>query len=435
VFGLTLLSTLLAGIIPAVRASRTNVAEIMNDESRGSSSQRMGRISRGLVVAQLAVSCSLLVAAGLMIRTVINVASFDYGFDSANIFTARVGLFEKDYPTPAAQLQFYDGLLERLAGHAGLRAAAFTSDLPGRGTGQRLPLTLDGVAYATDQDHPLARRIVITPDYFSVVGVAPLRGRTFTRTDGSDGEPVAIVNERFVSLFFPNQDPLGARIKLGPPDVPWRRIVGVVPDLYAGGAIGGLDQRHEGVYIPLAQNVINFMSLVVRTEQAPAAHAATIQDEVNRMDAALPLYWVRSLSDQYSLDTWFYRAFGSLFVAFGLAALAMATIGLYGIMAFAASSRTREIGVRMALGADRRNVLLLILRQGAWQLGIGLAVGLGLAALLSRALGILLFNVRPWDPTIFATVVLALALAGLVACLVPASRATRTDPVDALRYD
>jgi ABC-type antimicrobial peptide transport system permease subunit len=156
---------------------------------------------------------------------------------------------------------------------------------------------------------------------------------------------------------------------------------------------------------------------------------------VNKLDAALPLYWVRSMSDQYALDGWFYRAFGSLFVAFGLAALAMATIGLYGIMAFSASSRTREIGVRMALGADRRNVLVLILQQGAWQLGLGLAVGLGLAALLSRALGILLFNVKPWDPTIFAAVVTALALAGLLACLIPATRATRTEPVDALRYD
>jgi predicted permease len=435
VIALTLISTLLAGIIPAVRASRANVAEIMNDESRGSSGQRMGRISRALVVAQLAVSCSLLVAAGLMIRTVINVGQFDFGFDATNIFTARVGLFEKDYPTPVAQMQFYDGLLDRLGGHTGLRAAAFTSDLPGRGTSQMQPLTVDGVAYATEQDHPLARRIVITSDYFDVVGVKPIRGRAFARSDVADGEPVAIVNERFVSLFFQDRDPLGARIKLGQADVPWRRIVGVVPDLYLGGAIGAINPRHEGVYIPLAQNVINFMSLVVRTEQPPSTHAASIQGEVNKLDAALPLYWVRSMSDQYALDGWFYRAFGSLFVAFGLAALAMATIGLYGIMAFSASSRTREIGVRMALGADRRNVLVLILRQGAWQLGLGLAVGLGLAALLSRALGILLFNVKPWDPTIFTAVVTALALAGLLACLIPATRATRTEPVDALRYD
>lgn len=435
VIGLTLVATVLAGIIPAVRASRPNVAEIMNDESRGSSGRRLGRISRGLVVAQLAVSCSLLVAAGLMIRTVVNVTAFDYGFDTANIFTARVGLFENDYPTPEAQLRFYEGLHDRLEGRPGLRAAAFTSDLPGRGTSQMQPLSVDGVAYATGEDHPLARRVVITPDYFDVVGVRPVSGRGFSRADGADGEPVAIVNERFVSLFFPVQDPLGARIRLGPDDAPWRRIVGVVPDLHLGGAIGAINPRHEGVYIPLAQNVINFMSLVVRTEQAPASYAATIQDDVNRIDGALPLYWVRSLSDQYSLDTWFYRAFGSLFVAFGLAALAMATIGLYGVMAFAASSRTREIGVRMALGADRRNVLLLILRQGAWQVGMGLAVGVGLAALLARALGLLLFNVRPWDPTIFAAVVAALALAGLVACLIPAGRATRTDPVNALRYD
>jgi predicted permease len=435
VVALALLSTLLAGVIPALRASRANVAEILNDESRGSSGLRMGRISRALVVAQLAISCSLLVAAGLMIRTVVNVTRFDYGFDTANIFTARLGLFEKDYPTPRSQLQFYDQVLDRLDGRPGLRAAAFTSDLPGRGTGQMLPLTVDGVAYPTDQDHPLARRIVITPGYFDVVGVGAVRGRTFTRADGAEGEPVAIVNERFVSLFFPDRDPLDARIRLGQGDVPWRRIVGVVPDLHMGGAIGPVNRRDEGVYIPLAQNVINFMSLVARTEQAPATYAATVQDEVNRLDAALPLYWVRSLTDQYALDTWFYRAFGTLFVAFGLAALAMATIGLYAIMAFSASTRTREIGVRMALGADRRNVLLLILRQGAWQIGAGLALGLGLAALLSRALGLLLFDVKPWDPVIFGAVVMTLAVAGLLACLIPAGRATRTDPVDALRYD
>ena len=435
VVGLTVLSTLLAGIIPALRASKANVAEIMSDESRGSSSLRMGRISRALVIGQLAVSCGLLVAAGLMIRTVVNVARFDYGFRTDNIFTARLGLFEKDYPTPQAQLQFYDGLIARLVGQPGVRAVAFTSDLPGRGTGQMHPLTVDGVAYPTNQDHPLARRIVITPGYFDVVGVKPLRGRGFARTDGPEAAPVAIVNEHFVQLFFKDGDPLGARIKLGPDDVPWRTIVGVVPDLYLGGAIGALNPRHEGVYIPLAQNVINFMSLTVGTEQAAMTYTATIQNAVHQLDAALPLYWVRSLSDQYSLDTWFFRAFGTLFIAFGIAALAMATIGLYGIMAFSTGSRTREIGVRMALGADARTVMRLILQQGAWQLGAGLLLGLVLAALLSRALGILLFGVAPWDPVIFAAVIVTLALAGLLACVIPARRATHIDPVHALRYD
>ena len=434
VVGLTGLVTLLAGTLPALRATRTDVAAIMNDEARGSSSGRMGGLSRGLVVAQLAVSCGLLVAAGLMIRTVINISRFDYGFATNDVFTARLGLFEKDYPTPQAQWQFYDAVMQGLDGRPGIRAVAFTSDLPARG-GQMHPLTVDGVAYPTEQDHPLARRIVITPRYFDIVDVKPVRGRAFERSDGPDAPPVAIVNQRFVELFFKDRDPLGARIKLGADDVPWRTIVGVVPDLHLGGAINAFNPRHEGVYIPLAQNVINFMSLVVRTDQAAMSYTATIQDEVHRRDEALPLYWVRSLADQYRLDTWFYRAFGTLFVAFGLAALAMATIGLYGVMSFSTGNRTREIGVRMALGAERRNVLLMILRQGAWQIAAGLALGLGVAALLSRGLGILLFGVRPWDPAVFAVVVVSLAAAGTLASFIPARRATRIEPVEALRLD
>ena len=435
VVGLTVVSTLMAGTIPALRASRTNLSEVMNDEARGSSSRRMGRVNKGLVVAQLAVSCGLLVAAGLMIRTVVNIARFDYGFATANVFTARLGLFEKDYPTKAAQLQFYDALTERLEGRPGVRTVAFTSDLPARGSSQMQPVTIDGVAYPADQDHPLARRVVITPGYFDVVSVRPVRGRAFARADGPDSEPVAIVNERFAQLLLPGRDPLGTRIKLGQDDVPWRRIVGVVPDLHLGGGVGAVNPRNEGVYIPLSQSVINFMSLVVRTEQAPMTYTATIQAEVNQIDPALPLYWARSLADQYALDTWFYRAFGTLFVAFGLAALAMATIGLYGIMSFSARNRTREIGVRMALGAGARTVLLMIVRQGAGQLAGGLGLGLAIAALLSRGLGVLLFGVQPWDPAIFAAVVLTLAGAGLVACFIPARRASHVDPVEALRYD
>jgi ABC-type antimicrobial peptide transport system permease subunit len=238
-----------------------------------------------------------------------------------------------------------------------------------------------------------------------------------------------------VQSLLPGRDPIGMRIKLGLDDGPWRRIVGVVPDLYLGGAIGSINPRNEGVYIPLSQNVINFMSLVLRTEQAPMTYTAAIQSEVNRIDPALPLYWVRSLADQYALDTWFYRAFGTLFVAFGLAALALATIGLYGIMSFSARNRTREIGVRMALGAGTRAVMLMIVRQGVWQLAVGLSLGLAFAALLSKALGILLFGVQPWDPLIFSVVVASLSLAGLVACFIPARRAAHVDPVEAVRYD
>ncbi|MEX1258551.1 MAG: ABC transporter permease [Gemmatimonadota bacterium] len=433
VIGLTFLSTLLAGTIPALRASRPNVGEILSDESRGSSGMRVGRVSKGLVVAQIAVSCGLLVGAGLMIRTVVNVARFDYGFNTENVFTARLGLFQNDYPTPQSQLQFYEELQRRLEVRPGVRAVAFTSDLPARG-GQMRPITVDGVTYPTDSDHPLARRIVITPEYFDIVDAAPVRGRGFNSLDGADSQPVAIVTEHFLEMLPENQDPLGTQIRMGD-DEPWRTIVGVVPNLHLGGAIGAINPRHDGVYIPLAQNVINFMSLVVRTEQAPMTNTAMIQDVVGTLDPALPLYWVRSLQEQYDLDTWFFRAFGTLFMAFGFAALAMATIGLYGVMSFTAGNRTREIGLRMALGADARSVLTLILRQGALQVGLGLLIGVGLALLLAQGLGILLFGVEPWDPGIFGGVVVALALTALVACFIPAQRATRVDPVEAMRYE
>jgi len=435
VVGLTILATLLAGTVPAFRAASTDVSEILNDEARGSSGMRLGRISKGLVVAEIALSCGLLVAAGLMIKTVVNVARFDPGFTSENVFTARLGLFEADYPTPTAQWQFYEELVRGLERRPGVRSVAFTSDLPMRGAQMR-PLSVDGVAYPSEQDHPLARRVVITPRYFETFDVQPVRGRVFTDADGVGSLPVAIVNERFVERFLPNEDPVGRRIRLGDgEEEPWRTIVGVVPDMHLGGTGNALDPRHEGVYVPLEQNVINFMSLVVRTEQAPMTYTTIIQDEINAIDSGLPIYWVRSLDDQYALDTWFYRAFGTLFMAFGFAALALATIGLYGVMSFSASNRTREIGVRMALGAHRRDVLMLIMRQGAVQVAVGLAIGLGLAALLSQGLGILLFGVEPWDPVIFTAVVLTLGLAAFAACAMPGRRATKVDPIQALRYD
>lgn len=428
-------SAILAGTIPAVRASNSDVAEILNDEARGSSGLRLGRISKTLVIGQLALSCGLLVASGLMIRTIVNIARFDYGYQTSNVYTARLGLFAKDYPTPTAQRQFYERARERIEALPGVKAVAYGSDLPGRGSSQMQRLSVVGTPYPTEQDHPIARRLVITPRYFEIFDVRPLRGRTFTQADADGSLPVALVTQRFVDRFLGTGDPVGRRVKLGADTEPWRTVVGVVPDMHIGGAIGQLDPQDEGVYVPLAQNVINFMSLIVRTDRAPATYASAIQGAINQVDPTLPLYWVRSLDDQYRLDTTFYRLFGTLFTAFGVAALALGVVGLYGVMSFSVSNRIREIGVRMALGAQPGTVRLMILRQGAVQIAVGGAIGLALAALLSRGLGILLFDVKPWDPVVFTVVIGALATAGLVACLVPARRATRVDPGDALRYE
>jgi predicted permease len=434
VLALTALSAVLAGTIPALRASTGDVSEILNDEARGSSGLRLGRISKVLVVAQLAFSCGLLVAAGLMIRTIVNVTRFDYGFTTANVYTARLGLFAKDYPTSLAQRQFYDRVRERIRALPGVRAVAYTSDLPARGS-QMLRLSVDGATYPAEQDHPRARRVVITHGYFDVFDVKPLTGRTFAETDRAEAPPVAIVTERFVQRFLAGANPLGKRIKLGEDTAPWRTIIGVVPNMHLGGAIGQLEPQDEGVYLPLDQNVINFMSLIVRTAADPMSYASAIQSEVNTVDPALPLYWVRSLEQQYRLDTWFFRAFGTLFMAFGFTALALAVVGFYGVMSFSVGQRTREIGVRMALGAQARSVVRLVLRQGSAQLAVGVLLGLGFAAVLSRGLATMLFGVKPWDPAVFAVVVATLSVSGVAACLIPARRATRVDPIDALRYE
>jgi len=276
---------------------------------------------------------------------------------------------------------------------------------------------------------------VIAPAYFDVFGAKPIAGRSFTDADREGSLPVAIINQRFVQRFLGDGDPLGRQIRLGDDAAPWRTIVGVVPDMHLGGAFAQLDVHDEGVYLPLAQNVINFMSVIVRTERDPMMYASAIRTEVNKIDPALPLYWVRSLEQQYELDTWFFRAFGTLFMAFGFAALALAVVGLYGVMSFSVAQRTRELGVRMALGAQARRILQLVLGQGGLQLGIGLLIGVGFAAILSRALQAMLFGVKPWDPVVFALVAATLSVSGVTACLIPAVRAMRLDPVDALRYE
>jgi ABC-type antimicrobial peptide transport system permease subunit len=202
--------------------------------------------------------------------------------------------------------------------------------------------------------------------------------------------------------------------------------------MYLGGPN---NEDPHGFYIPLAQNLARFTSIAMRTEVPAMGLATMVRDEVSAMDSNLPIYWVRTLEETMKASTFFFGVFGTLFMIFGFVALFLASIGLYGVMAFSVNRRTQEIGLRMALGANETRVVRLILRQGLWQLGVGVVVGLGLGAGLSRMMRIVLFQVEPWDPTIFAAIVVTLTLAGLLACSVPAKRATQVDPMDSMRYE
>ncbi len=433
VLALVLVSAVIAGIIPAVKSSGSDVNEVLKDESRGSSSLRIGKFSRALVVVEIALSFGLLVAAGLMIRSVTKLRNIDYGFAPEEIFTARVGLFETDYPDDPSRVRFFDEVQERLGALPGVRSAAISTNLPGLGSG-RSRIGIDGETYDRDQDYPLARQNVVSPGYFETFGVRVLQGREFVAQDREGVLPVAIVNQSFVETFFPGESPLGRRFRVGDSETeePWLMVVGVVPDLFMGGPE---NEDPEGFYVPMAQNVARFMFMIARTDANAIALAPLVRDEVVAVDENLPIYWVRTLEGAIAESTWFYTVFGTLFVVFGGVALFLAAIGLYGVMSFAVSRRTKEVGVRMALGAGRGDVMKLVLKQGLWQLAVGVVLGAGLGALLSRGLQDILFEVGSLDLLTFVAIAIVLVSTGILASLVPARRATRVDPMVALRYE
>ena len=379
----------------------------------------------------------------------------NFGFATTTVLTARIALPEGKYPDGTHQLRFYEELQTRLATLPGVAAASLGTTLPAASKSPRDRLAVEGQAYATERDYPLTGTGVIAPGYFATFGVAPRRGRDFSSGDREGTLAVAIVNESFARRFLHGRDPIGRRIRVGGPDTkqPWRTIVGVAPDLYVSGPN---DREPDGVYIPVAQAPQRILSLALRTAcphhppisggrsivgVSPAGgcdpHALTtaVRDVVTAIDADLPIYDVKSMPEAIHDQTWFYDVFGAIFMIFGFVALFLAAVGLYGVMAFSVSRRTREMGIRIALGAQARDVLALVLRQGVAQIGVGLLLGLTLAAGLSQFVALLLFRVEPRDPSVFATVVVALFLTGIVACLVPARRATRVDPMVALRAE
>ena len=430
------LAALVSGALPAVRASATDVNSVLKDESRGSSSLSLGRLSRGLVVAEVAMSVALLVASGLMIKSVLTLRDLDYGFPTHDVFTARVALFEERYPTPDDRQRVWDEIERRARELPGVRAAAIVDALPGLGSnGGRV--AIEGESYAADRDLPPTRWVRVSPGFFETFEVDVLAGRPFDERDVRDAPQVAIVNESFVRRHFADGQALGRRVRLGDlrSEASWREIVGVVPDMRLEG-VGNTDPPPpDGVYLPVAQDDSRFLSITLVGSGAPLSYAEPVRDLVSAVDADTPIYFVRTLQAAIDEGLWFYRIFGGLFAAFGAAALFLASVGLFGVMSFSVSRRAPEMGIRMALGAQAAQVRRLVLGQSMRQMALGMALGAGLAVLVARGLQMVVYGARPWDPATYALVFLVLAATGLVATAVPAMRATRVDPVEALRSE
>jgi putative ABC transport system permease protein len=432
------LSALVAGGIPAVKASGADVNSVLKDESRGSSGLRIGKLTRVLVIGEIAMSMAMLVASGLMVKGVVKLNNEDYGFPTENIFTARVGVFPERFPDPESRLRFWEDIEQRVAQLPGVLAASMTGSLPGLGSfGSRV--MIDGQSYDADRDVPVARFAAVTPDFNDTFEFDALQGRWIERTDNAEAPEVVVVNEAFVERYFTDGQALGRSVRLGGLEStdPWREIVGVVPNhrMEGVGDPGEEEINAPGFYLPLAQYDLRFASIAARVDREPLRLTNSVRDAVAAADADTPIYWARTLAQAMNENLWFYRVFGNLFLAFGLAALFLASVGLYGVMSFSVSHRVSEMGVRMALGAEAAQVIGLIIRQGLVQIVIGLVIGTGLAMLVARGLTLLLYQVEPWDPATFAGVLALLVVTGVGASAIPALRATKVDPIVALQAE
>jgi putative ABC transport system permease protein len=434
VCGLTLLASLLAGMIPALRAARTDPGEILQDSSRGNTGLRLGRFGAALAVAEIALSCALLVPTGLTVKSLMNLARLDLGFSPERVLTAEISIYGPAYEDVGARRRYYAELGRRLAGLPGAPPFAFLSSPPlGSRVDPQLPFAVEGSVPAAGTSPPSARWFAVSPGYFEIFGLRRLAGRNFAETDGVDAPAVAVVSRSFAERFFPGGSPVGWRIQAGGADRSWRTVIGVVADLSFGGLDGG--RSPAAMYLPWEQSRPSGGVLAVRAVGPLAPLAAAVRRAAVATDPEVPVWALATMRERIDGVAGPFTRAGVLFGLFGAVGLFLAALGLYGVMAAAVARRTREIGIRLALGASGAAVQRGVLRSGAVQLAVGIALGLALAAALARLLAASLYQVRPWDPGVYALAPAVLAAAGLLACWPPARRAARVDPLESLRAE
>ena len=441
---ITLLATIASGLVPAFLSARGNAAEIMKEGGRGNSSRLVNIITRVLVVGQIALTAALLIAATLEIKSIRNQMKLDYGYDENGIYAARMALMEGAYPSEDSRREFFQHAVRALQANSQFESAAMSSRFRMTFDGQG-QYEVDGQNYLTDRDRPRGNFESVSDNYFTTLGLKILEGRDFTVDDVDSKQPVAIVNASFARKYWGNQSAIGHQVRIFNPGQPqpWRTIVGVVPDTLMQGPF---DQQTEsvGFYMPLlgASPAPQFCTILVRPRAGQRADTLgpALSRAVAELDSNLPTYFAGTPGRFHNEILSANRIIATLFTIFGIVAFILSAVGLYGVMSFSVNQRTQEFGIRMALGADARRIFRMVMTQGAWQLAIGLVLGAGGIALLlgviaAAALKNILFKVNALDPTIYFAVAGLLALVAALSCFIPARRATRVDPVAALRYE
>ena len=429
VAAVTCLAGLAAGLLPAWRATRLSAATSLADGSRGATGFRLGRIGGALVVAEITVSCALLIAAGLMVKSVVQVKSTRLPFAVDGVLTAYVDLPRSQFPDAADRVRVIEELASRLEDDGTIASASMADGLPIADSDSE-PIQLWSRGAASGDDLPEARRARVAPGYFRTFQVPVLRGRGFTADDQAGREMVAVVNEPFVRRFLPGADPIGQRFRQGPPeaDHPWLTIVGVVPDLLMQGFRSD-SESGAGYYVPIAQSAgAETYAIAVRARPGGAVPAATLRTLVASVGRGLAVWNTQSMRAVVDQQAMFLEVFGTLFAALGAAGLVLAAAGLFGVMSFSVTRRTRELAIRAALGCGRGRLVRLVMRAAAIQSGVGLALGLQLGLLVSAPVAPLLYHVQPRDPAVLATVVVTLAVVAGVSALLGVARVVRLDP-------
>jgi predicted permease len=433
--GLVCAVGLLFGIAPALEASNPNLSEALKEGSRGSSGGRgRNRVRAALVVAEVALSMLLLVGAGLLIKSFLQLRGANPGFDPENVLTMRVNLPSTRYPEPQQRASFFQELARRLEAAPGVEAVGAAISLPLGGTTLSVSRAFvrEGRPLATEHAFDAAYNVT-TPGFIKAMRIPLRSGRDFTERDGKDAPPVALINETLARREFPGEDPVGKRLTAWRDEQFAREIVGVVADVKMRQMEG---EEGPQVYVPLAQNATwGSLSVAVRTTVEPESLARAVREAVLAVDKAQPVFDVRTMEEVRSASVANRRLVVILFGVFAALALLLSSVGLYGVISYAVAQRTHEIGIRMALGAQKKAILRLVLGQGMLLTSLGVGAGLVAALALSRLLSSLLYGVSATDAATFTGVALLLTAVAAVACYIPARRAMKVDPMIALRYE
>ena len=435
--GVALLTSLIFGLIPALQASRQRVEQALKEASRGSTGGlHSHRLRSAFVVSQFALSLVLLVGAGLLIRSFAQLRAVRPGFDANGVVTFWQALPKARYPEVAQQIQFFDKILPKLAALPGIKDAGMVSPLPFSGSERGMTFTIVGQPAPAQGMEPSASHLTTNGNYFRAMRIPLKSGRTFEARDRQDSAPVMMINQAFAEKYFAHQNPLWQRINIGDGVAhgrPPRQIIGV-----AGTAKHGnlAEPESPEFYIPFAQDPDNYMDIVVRTsEPAPSGLEAMVRRAVHEVDSQQFVPTIKPLAKLISQTLSQSRFNTALLGAFAAVAILLAAVGIYGVIAYNVAQRTKEIGIRMALGAQREEMLRMILSQSMRLVLIGVVVGIGTALLATRVISNLLYGVGPNDLSTYLLVVLLLAVAALIASYIPARRAMAIDPMIALRYE